>query len=575
MSAAQTFSSPTGIGFIAMTTVLASSLWLTSAGAQSIEERTPEYTQDHETIAVNFNGQFLSAFGLPYVSLAPVGNEFKVYYTPTHERRRQFRLEGVDNEWREWGGEGFLNLRFFDTEGDQIKQEGFRFLGQSAGWNGSLDKPVFVHRREIVIAPERARSFWVVITSAGPPQVLGTILIKNLVVSRIDAEGEPEVLLRAPLGRDPRSPKVPTPIGFCTDGTRASMARLLSIASASSDSLEDCLAILDNDASAHAEWRTRKDSAPAVSNGDQLLVEWDVAYSVGLGGTQFTKYKCPVPGIYRFRVRPIDILGNPAGTETSLAISILPPWWQRKWLWASLAAGVVACAFGVSRFIGHQKMRKQFSRMKEERMLEQERMRIARDIHDTLAQGLTGIIVQLQAADVAKSRGSDEANNAHVRRASELARESLQEARRSVLALRPLVLEQMDLPEALDTLVHKLTSGSLLQAEVTIGDHPRKLPLEIEKNLLRIALEALTNALRHAQATHFITRLTFAPDEIHLQLIDDGCGFNPDSTHEGFGLTGMKERAEAIGGRLVIQSAVGQGTTICLILTDHESAIRV
>jgi signal transduction histidine kinase len=265
----------------------------------------------------------------------------------------------------------------------------------------------------------------------------------------------------------------------------------------------------------------------------------------------------------------MDTAGNPDGPETTLAISILPPWWQRTWFWSSLLAGLAACALGVNRYFVHQKMRKQFTRLKEERLIEQERMRIARNIHDTLAQGFTGIIVQLQAADAAKSRGGDEASSTHLRCAADLAREGLQEARRSVLALRPLVLEQMELPDALHALVNKMTSGTALRAEVSVDGDPRPLSLEMEENLLRIAVESLTNALRHAHASCFMTRLTFTTDEVRLELIDDGCGFHPGSIRDGFGLTGMKERAATIGGQLSIQSVVGQGTTICLIVTDN------
>ena len=553
----------------AVAMIQAGCLLLTSAFAQSIEERPPQHPQDHETIAVNVNDQFVSAYGLPSVSLAPISAEFKVYFVSEHGRRRQFRLEGVDRQWREWGGESFLNLRFFDINDEQIKQSAFRFFGQSQGWNGSLEEPVFLHRKETVIVPERAKSFWVVISSAGPPDALGTILVAHLVISRIKAEGAPEVILRAPVGREPQFTKVPTPIGFCTDGTRRSMARLLSVKTKSSDSTEDCFAIIDNDPNAHAEWRTRKENAPAVSEGEKLLVEWDEAYSIGLGGTQFTIYPRPRTGTYRFCVQPVDTVGKPDGPETSLAISILPPWWQRAWFWESLIAGLAVCAFGISRYFVHQRMRKQFARLKEERLLEQERMRIARNIHDTLAQGFTGIIVQLHAADAAKSRGGDEALSAHLLRATDLAREGLQEARRSVLALRPLVLEQMELPDALRALVEKLTAGTAMPAEVSVDGNPRPLSLEVEENLLRIAVESLTNTIRHAHASRFMARLTFTTDEVRLELIDDGCGFHPGSIHDGFGLTGMKERAANIGAQLLIQSAVGQGTTICLIVAEH------
>jgi signal transduction histidine kinase len=273
-------------------------------------------------------------------------------------------------------------------------------------------------------------------------------------------------------------------------------------------------------------------------------------------------------------VQPVDVLGRPDGAETSLAITILAPWWKRGWFWALVALAAAAGAFGVTRYIVHQQMRRQLERINEERLIEQERMRIAREIHDTLAQGFTGIIVQLEAAEDAQTHGLKKENVDHLRRASELARDSLQEARRSVFALRPQVLEQRELADALNELITKMTAGTSLQAELTVDGTPRKLPAEVEQNLLRIGQEALTNALRHARASHFTAKLTFRPEAVLLSLKDDGCGFDVASRHEGFGLTGMKERVESMAGRLQIESAPGKGTTISLVLPVRDEPIR-
>ena len=195
-----------------------------------------------------------------------------------------------------------------------------------------------------------------------------------------------------------------------------------------------------------------------------------------------------------------------------------------------------------------------------------ERNRMARDIHDTLAQGFTGVIVQLEAVEEAMSRNQGVKASGHLDRAGELARESLREARRSVQALRPQALEEKQLSEALKDLIEKMTSGTTLQAEFTLQGKRRKLPPEWETNLLRIGQEVLTNVLRHAQAGEFKALLVFDSREIRLDLRDNGCGFNPRRRHEGFGLQGMRERAEGMGGQLTIQSAAGKGTAISIVL---------
>lgn len=195
-----------------------------------------------------------------------------------------------------------------------------------------------------------------------------------------------------------------------------------------------------------------------------------------------------------------------------------------------------------------------------------ERNRMARDIHDTLAQGFTSVILQLEAVGEATSQRLAGKAGEHLTRASELAREGLREARRSVWALRPQTLEEKDLCEALKELIQKMTEGTSVQAHFTVQGEPRELPPEWEENLLRIGQEVLTNVLRHAQATKFNAQLAFDKGEVRLNLRDNGSGFDPIRRHDGFGLQGMRERVEGMGGQLSIQSAEGEGTTISIAL---------
>src|SRR5260221_4492320 len=157
-----------------------------------------------------------------------------------------------------------------------------------------------------------------------------------------------------------------------------------------------------------------------------------------------------------------------------------------------------------------------------------ERNRMARDIHDTLAQGLTGVIVQLEAAEDARQRGLSKETDEHIHRAADMARESLKEARRSVQALRPQALEETDLWEALDRLFTKMTAGTKLRSEFMVQGNPKPLPTDWEDNILQIGREALTNVLRHARATHFKAQLAFVRNAVRLDLRDDGAGFDPN-----------------------------------------------
>jgi PAS domain S-box-containing protein len=224
----------------------------------------------------------------------------------------------------------------------------------------------------------------------------------------------------------------------------------------------------------------------------------------------------------------------------------------------------------LAQALAHQAMLacqlRRLSRQSRQAAVVAERNRMARDIHDTLAQGFTGVIVQLEAVEEAMSQGLLAKADEYVTRAGALARESLQEARRSVRALRPQTLEENDLCEALQSLIRKMTEGTSVQAAFNVRGQPPELSPEWEENLLRIGQEVLTNVLRHANATRFNAQLAFHKGEIRLDLRDNGRGFDPIARHDGFGLHGMRERVEGMGGRLSIESAKGQGTVISVVL---------
>ena len=211
-------------------------------------------------------------------------------------------------------------------------------------------------------------------------------------------------------------------------------------------------------------------------------------------------------------------------------------------------------------------------RSRREAILE-ERNRMARDIHDTLAQGFTGVIVQLEAVEDAIACCRRKEANQHLRRAGELARQSLNEARRSVHALRPQALQGGNFWEALKGLIKNTTAGTALHTTFNLRGKMRHLPLVWQENLLHIGQEALTNALKYAHPRYFETRLTFNTRELRLELRDDGDGFKIRDRHDGFGLAGMRERVEQMGGTLKISSARGKGTDVLVTLPFNDQSV--
>ncbi|WP_405899980.1 sensor histidine kinase [Streptomyces sp. NBC_00727] len=196
-----------------------------------------------------------------------------------------------------------------------------------------------------------------------------------------------------------------------------------------------------------------------------------------------------------------------------------------------------------------------------------ERRRLAAEIHDTIAQGLTGIIAQLQAAGSTADTDPGLARE-HLVRAADLARHSLGEARRSVHNLLPAALEHDDLPGALGKTVTTWSRRTGVRAEFTVTGTVEPLHDEVGATLLRIAEEALANAGRHAEASRAGVTLSYMGDEITLDVRDDGRGFDPAALPPyrgagGFGLGGMRSRAERIAGTVEVETGPGLGTAVC------------
>lgn len=204
----------------------------------------------------------------------------------------------------------------------------------------------------------------------------------------------------------------------------------------------------------------------------------------------------------------------------------------------------------------------------------EERQRLAREIHDTLAQGLTGIITQLGAVQQAKD--NPERWQQHVENALALARESLGEARRSVHALRPAPLDQARLPDALAEAASRWSQVHGIQATVAITGEFAALSADVEAALMRVTQEALSNITKHARASQVRITLSFIGDTAALDVRDDGVGFQEEAGpgHESFGLVSMRQRIAQVGGTLEIESEPGYGTAVSVRvpagLTEQE-----
>lgn len=279
-------------------------------------------------------------------------------------------------------------------------------------------------------------------------------------------------------------------------------------------------------------------------------------------GTRRTAYYTNLPpGTYRFSVLARNGDGLWSAQPASLSFRLLPHFYQTNWFRALVLLSLAMLVYLAYRWRVSY-VRSQFN------AIMQERNRIAREIHDTLAQGYVGVSLQLELARQLLSVSLDSAREA-LQQAQELVQEKLAEARRSIWNLRSETGAEETLPAKLSQAVQQAVRNQPLTLKFEITGAYRPLPAKIENEILRIGQEAVANVVRHAKAAHLDVTLAFDPSLLSLTICDDGQGFAPAPQVESnghFGIRGMRERAASINAKLSIDTAAGRGTRVCLEL---------
>ncbi len=281
---------------------------------------------------------------------------------------------------------------------------------------------------------------------------------------------------------------------------------------------------------------------------------------VEAGSRRFAYYANLQPASYRFRVIAGTVDGPWNEDGATVGFTLTPHFYQTRMFLAVLLSGALLITWLVYRFHMHE-VRARYSAVLAERN------RISQDIHDTFAQNLAGIALQLDSMTMqleeippALRESIDEACN--------LTRYSLAEARRAVSDLRSDELEREELPQALPEVAKRLAGSTGIRTTIQVLGTPRRLSPLSEKNILRIFQEAMANALKHAQADAIDIELNYRAEDLALRVRDNGRGFDTDKTLSlsvgHYGLIGMHERAERIGGCLKLTSAPGEGTELSI-----------
>lgn len=285
------------------------------------------------------------------------------------------------------------------------------------------------------------------------------------------------------------------------------------------------------------------------------------------GSRRSAYYTSIPPGGYTFRVQAAnnDGLWNTAGA--ALSIQLRPHFYQTIWFYLLLLAFAAALVFLAFRL-------RLLRAEREFRAVLAERNRIAREVHDTLAQGYVGVSVQLEVLSELLRHNKTEAAVRHLDATRQNVRDGLNDARQSIWALRSQDTAENTLPVQLRRVTEQ-ANGHGLEAAFSLYGAYRPMPPGTEREILRIGQEAIHNVKKHAGAKHLNVQLEYGPAELALIVRDDGRGFesgNGASSPDGhYGLTGMRERADLIGGTLEVSSEPGAGTTVRLhISTTRE-----
>jgi ligand-binding sensor domain-containing protein/signal transduction histidine kinase len=290
----------------------------------------------------------------------------------------------------------------------------------------------------------------------------------------------------------------------------------------------------------------------------QYMLEGFDRQWIDAGNRRIAYYTNIPPGRYTFKMTASNNDGVWNTSAASLSFRLKPHFFQTGWFYALCVLLFSLTVFAIHRLRIRQ-MQVRFAAVLEERN------RISREIHDTLTQDFTGVVLQLEAVEMSLKNPSDELTGL-LNRTREIARSGLVESRRFVRELRPAPLEKGTLPDAILYVARQAAGNSGVQVHLDVGGIRKQLPAEVEDNLLRIVREACNNTIKHAGAKDIRIHLKYKSLKVELAIEDNGKGFDTTKItpkrDSGFGLTSMRERAEKMRGKIRYSSTAGKGTLI-------------
>ena len=469
-----------------------------------------------------------------------------------NSKRYRYKLEGLDEDWVPQGSAMNFFVRFQNKDHDQIDQKLYAANGDSSGWNGTVESSSFTSREEELRVPEGADSVGIGFSSSGPPETVGFYALAELSVHVPSLEMPREFL----------SPSEPIPGESASlwnrSGTHPSMAstRLLG------DEGRNFRVLIteDHDILGHADWAVKLEHRPSVIPGEILSIRWKEAYSIGVGDPISVNYDRIPPGKYRFVVEGLDLAGRATGQIYSIDVEVTQPLWRSLWFWAAMLISVGTFS---SLWARHVVRRRTDRERRHSQLIADERLRIARDLHDDLGTRLSHI--NLLGSHGQGDRPGGDARES-LQQITRMSRELMGTLSETVWMLNPNNGNLESLVDYLCRLVGELCKLAEIRCRIDALSVDESMPIshEFRHNVSLAVKETINNALKHASASEIQMKIVKAGSSLDIVIEDDGVGFGSNPNKAGSGLESVSQRMAAIGGNSALEQVPDGGVRVTL-----------
>ena len=488
------------------------------------------------------------------VLTVPAGTNTLRFLVKPKSPLARYKLESIDEDWNQQVDSIFLRVVFFNPKGDPIQMDPFPASGRSAGWKGTIKDSNFTSRMEKVTVPAGAATLSLTMTTAGPASLVGIFAIKDVSVTSMMRPG----VVSKVLASDNRSLEGPEAV-WSKSGTHPSMATRLQL-----DEQEDsssALVIIDDDIDAHADWIMRRvQIPPELAAGETLEIRWQEVYSTGLGGKFTATYERLPAGNYRFVVEDLELTGKSLQTGATMVLHVPEVFWKSFWFWGTCTLLVTLVSILIGRYAIRRKIR---LHLQQERMISEERQRIALDLHDDIGTRVSHISLVASHAD--NTIRHEEANEAF-KQISSMSRDLIGALSESVWMLNPNNDDLESLVDFLYRLVNELCRLKNIRCRVDAVFITEKqgISYEFRHNVSLAVKESVNNVLKHSHATELDMKIELDKNILIITITDNGIGITEESRTTGLGLESLKHRMESIGGDCRFETLAEGGLQLIL-----------